>query len=232
MTTDLGVMIRLIEIVGTVAALCATSVPIAYAFTKWNHSILGRLFMFQAVAFALAMDCTVIFSLWQPENLTLVFWINILIYAAIAAATAGLTYKIFKYNYKKQKGLMIVSETPTPVTEKKTFPMFSNKTYDQLKWFSLIVLPAFATLYYTLSGFWGLPKPDEVVGSIVAVNTFFGLVLGLSTKAYNNSDSKYDGTIDVYETEDGTKQASLNLHNYTDPADVVQQSQVTFKVNK
>ena len=32
-----------------------------------------------------------------------------------------------------------------------------NKTYDVLKWIALYLLPALGTLYFALSGIWGLP---------------------------------------------------------------------------
>lgn len=61
----------------------------------------------------------------------------------------------------------------------------SNKVYDVLKWISLIVLPAIGTLYFALSGIWGLPYGEEIVGTIVAIETFLGALLGISTAQYN-----------------------------------------------
>lgn len=61
----------------------------------------------------------------------------------------------------------------------------SNKTYDVLKWIAQILLPAVATLYFALSKIWGFPYATEVVGTIAAVDTFLGALLGLSTLAYN-----------------------------------------------
>lgn len=61
----------------------------------------------------------------------------------------------------------------------------SNKVYDVLKWIALIVLPAIGTLYFALSGIWGLPYGEEVVGTIVAIETFLGASLGISTTRYN-----------------------------------------------
>jgi hypothetical protein len=61
-----------------------------------------------------------------------------------------------------------------------------NKTYDILKFIAMIVLPALGTLYFTLAAIWGLPNSNEVVGTITAIDTFMGALLGISTKAYNN----------------------------------------------
>lgn len=60
----------------------------------------------------------------------------------------------------------------------------SNKTYDVLKWIAQIVLPATGTLYAALAGIWGAPYGEQVVGTILAVDTFLGALLGVSTAAY------------------------------------------------
>lgn len=61
----------------------------------------------------------------------------------------------------------------------------SNKTYDILKWIAQILLPALGTLYFALSKIWGFPFATEVVGTIAAIDTFLGAVLGISTANYN-----------------------------------------------
>lgn len=66
---------------------------------------------------------------------------------------------------------------------------FSNKTYDILKWIAQYFLPAAGTLYFALSGIWGLPYGEQVVGTITAVDTFLGVILGISTMQYNQSPS-------------------------------------------
>lgn len=60
-----------------------------------------------------------------------------------------------------------------------------NKTYDILKFIAQIVLPALATLYFTLATIWALPYGAEVEGTIIAVDTFLGVLLGISTNQYN-----------------------------------------------
>ena len=61
----------------------------------------------------------------------------------------------------------------------------SNKVYDILKWIALFLLPAIGTLYFALAGIWGFPYGEQVVGTITAVDTFLGVVLGISTAQYN-----------------------------------------------
>ena len=59
-----------------------------------------------------------------------------------------------------------------------------NKTYDVLKWIALYLLPALGTLYFALSGIWGLPYGEQVVGTITAADTFLGVLLGISNARY------------------------------------------------
>ena len=67
----------------------------------------------------------------------------------------------------------------------------NNKVYDILKWIAMIVLPALGTLYFALAGIWGLPYGEQIVGTITAVDTFLGVILGISTAQYNKRvDSK------------------------------------------
>lgn len=63
----------------------------------------------------------------------------------------------------------------------------SNKVYDVLKWIAQLFLPAFGTLYFALASIWGFPYGEEIVGTITAVDTFLGVILGISTVAYNKN---------------------------------------------
>lgn len=105
----------------------------------------------------------------------------------------------------------------------------SHNLYDATKWVAQIGLPALATLYFTLAGIWYLPNAEAVVGSMAAVDTFLGVLLGVSTKMYNNSDARFDGVINVEESVSGPKVFSLELHG--DPEQIVDKTHVTFKVN-
>lgn len=61
----------------------------------------------------------------------------------------------------------------------------SNKTYDVLKWIAQYLLPAAGTLYFALASIWGLPYGEQVVGTITAVDTFLGVILGISSAQYH-----------------------------------------------
>lgn len=69
----------------------------------------------------------------------------------------------------------------------------SNKTFDTLKFFAQVVLPAVATLYFTLAQIWGLPYAEEIVGTIAAIDTFLGVLLGVSTSRYNREYGDAEG---------------------------------------
>lgn len=60
-----------------------------------------------------------------------------------------------------------------------------DQVYNVLKWICLVFLPAIATLYFALSGIWGFPYAEQIVGTIAAIETFLGALLGISTIQYN-----------------------------------------------
>lgn len=66
----------------------------------------------------------------------------------------------------------------------------SNKVYDVLKFVCQIVLPAIGTLYFALAGIWGFPYGEQIVGTITAIDTFLGVILGISTIDYNKKNNK------------------------------------------
>lgn len=63
----------------------------------------------------------------------------------------------------------------------------TNKVYDILKWIAQYFLPGIGTLYFALAGIWGLPYGEQIVGTITAVDTFLGVLLGISSAQYNKA---------------------------------------------
>ena len=63
----------------------------------------------------------------------------------------------------------------------------TNKVYDILKWIAQYFLPAIGTLYFALAGIWGLPYGEQIVGTITAVDTVLGILLGISSAQYNKA---------------------------------------------
>lgn len=64
-----------------------------------------------------------------------------------------------------------------------------NKVYDVMKWVVTLVLPALAALYAALSGIWGFPYGEQIVGTIAAVDTFLGAVLQISSIQYKKNNT-------------------------------------------
>lgn len=61
----------------------------------------------------------------------------------------------------------------------------NSKLYDVLKFIAQVLLPALGTLYFTLAQIWGLQYAEQIVGTIAAIDTFLGIILGISTSSYN-----------------------------------------------
>lgn len=67
-----------------------------------------------------------------------------------------------------------------------------NNVYDILKWVQRLLLPALATLYLALGSIWKdiipLPYPEQVAATITAIDTFLGVILGISTANYKKQN--------------------------------------------
>jgi len=103
--------------------------------------------------------------------------------------------------------------------------VFNDKVYKVLKWIALYLLPASGTLYFALSSIWGLPYGEQVVGTITAVDTFIGVLLGISTANYNG-----DGTLNI-NAENGDKDI-YNLELNIPVEELANKKSITFKVEK
>lgn len=111
--------------------------------------------------------------------------------------------------------------------------LLGNRLYDFLTYVVQIGLPALGTLYFTVAQIWGLPGGEEVVGTIVAVATFLGVLLKLSSASYNHSDARYDGAIEITEVqnEDGELKKLFSLNLDGDPMSLENRKAVTFKID-
>lgn len=115
------------------------------------------------------------------------------------------------------------------IIESEDKPMLSNETYDFLKKTVQIILPALGTLYFTLASIWGLPAAEQVVGTIAALTVFGGVLLSLSSKRYNDSDGRFDGSIDI---EPGEDEETTNLNVSLDPVAMAYKDEVVVKINR
>lgn len=63
--------------------------------------------------------------------------------------------------------------------------ILNDKVYNVLKFVAQILLPALGTLYFALVGIWGFPYGEQIVGTITAIDTFIGALIGISSYNYN-----------------------------------------------
>lgn len=116
--------------------------------------------------------------------------------------------------------------TPMPEVRK---PTLSNAMYDRMKFVAQILLPALGTLYFALADLWDLPKPTEVVGTIVAVDAFLGVLLGLSSRQYQSSEEKFDGMLAINEND---SRIIHQLELTTAPFELGRKDAITLRVVK
>ena len=63
-----------------------------------------------------------------------------------------------------------------------------DKVYNVLKWLCLIFAPALITLLTTIFTLYGIPNVEIVTGTVAAIATFIGALIGVSSKAYNKKN--------------------------------------------
>lgn len=107
--------------------------------------------------------------------------------------------------------------------------LLSNSVYDKLMPVAQLWLPAIAVFYITIAPLWGLPKQEEVAGTVMALNLLLGAILGVSNKQYQKSDGRFDGAINVETFEE---EGYSNLNVQLDPASLADKDEVTVKVNR
>lgn len=118
---------------------------------------------------------------------------------------------------------------PQRNTVLSTGPVLSAKWYARLKWFVLIFLPAFSSLYFGMSAIWmELPAAVEVVGSCALLATFLGLLLGLSNQNFNKQGA--DGSINANVQGDQVILSKLALPNIS-PEELATKKSITLQVN-
>ena len=84
--------------------------------------------------------------------------------------------------------------------------LLNDKVYKILKWFA------------------------QYLGTISALTIFLGVILGISTSAYNKTGGGTDGVMNVDTSNPAKDVYNLQLNGAVE--DLANKSQVTFKVNK
>ena len=60
----------------------------------------------------------------------------------------------------------------------------SNKTYDFLKWFALIAIPALNVFILTVGKIWELPYYVQIAATISAVGVLIAALIGVTSRNY------------------------------------------------
>jgi hypothetical protein len=101
----------------------------------------------------------------------------------------------------------------------------SNRWYTIIKSLAQLVFPAAGTLYFALAAIWNLPAAQQVVGTVIAVDTFLGVILTISSANYK---APVDGTLEV-DTHDPIKN-TFTLSMDTHPQDIIDKGQKLVKL--
>ena len=56
-----------------------------------------------------------------------------------------------------------------------------DRIYTILKYCCQVALPALGTFYFALAQIWNLPYSEQIVGTIAAITTLIGVLLGISS---------------------------------------------------
>jgi hypothetical protein len=89
-----------------------------------------------------------------------------------------------------------------------------GRVYDVLKQIALIWLPGIGVLYTAVAAAWHFGYVAEVNSTVLAVDTFLGIILGISTNGYKNSDDRFDGELQVIRSGEGDQNLRLKNVSY------------------
>lgn len=215
MTTDVETLRMYMRGALIFAAIGCTAWPVLYSFSPWRSRPIGKLLMLQAVVIAAVFDISVIFSFWAPQSISLIFWTNMILLLGIGITMWIQTISVAVMQYSKNRG---------PIMQ----VMLTGVVYDRMKFVAQILLPALGALYFALAQIWHLPKAEEVGGTILAIDTFLGVLLGLSSKTYNATEAKYDGELVLIPSDEGTEMRLSRV----DISALETKKEITLKINR
>lgn len=93
--------------------------------------------------------------------------------------------------------------------------IISNKTYNFIKYLITIFLPSAGALYFALVQIWDFPRIAGVNGTINAVCSFLGMLIGFSSRQYHKENDNSDGELVITEHE-GDKYPALHVKDSFD----------------
>lgn len=110
--------------------------------------------------------------------------------------------------------------------------IFNSNVYDKLKFIALVVLPALATLVVAVNPLWNIPNQDAIAGTIIAVDTFLGALLGISAKQYNQAAENFDGYLDAEGEDPDTGHPNMKLVITKPPKDIFGGKDVRLRIGR
>lgn len=118
-----------------------------------------------------------------------------------------------------------MNEEKNPTSDARGF--LTNKQYDLAKFLTVTVVPAIGALYFALAVIWNFPAGQQVLGTLMSIEACLAVILGISSKQYENNDGRFSGVINTIKTDDKTLY-SLELNH--DPKLLEQKKEATFKI--
>lgn len=106
--------------------------------------------------------------------------------------------------------------------------MLSNRKYNFLKAFGMVIAPTSVSLYLVLSPLHQLEHQTSTLSVLSALAAMLGVYLLLSTKAYYESDAPYFGALIVSSDESGKTVYQLEIDGDLD--EIQERRHITFKV--
>lgn len=111
--------------------------------------------------------------------------------------------------------------------------ILKNRTYNVLRDTAQIYLPGLGALYSVLSPLWNLPNPEAVVGTVVGIDTFLGLILKSAQVKYAATDNS-DGIAVISTNPDGKKLFTMEFDSDEQAEGLLDgtKKSLTFKVEQ
>lgn len=100
------------------------------------------------------------------------------------------------------------------------------KLYNFIKYLVLIVLPALTTLWIGIANAWNLDYMTNVATTMTLITAFLGTLVGVSSRNYNNDNSRFVGETFLAPTDEGWKRVFNITADQIDPS----KKELTFKV--
>lgn len=92
-------------------------------------------------------------------------------------------------------------------------PVLTNKTYDLVKDFVIVVFPAAILLYSGLGVLLGWPDVEKYVAALGLIGTFLGVLLKVAAKRYEKLPVDYDGEFVVNDPNPDNETFRFDFNN-------------------